>query len=113
MKNTYFKLFDNVLEETNDILAAMIFGKIIEAANEQNTSEPIKSQISITKELKTSKKTLSKKIHELENLGYMTHQTEYIKTIKQDPIIEDRFYLDCNVSTKYILADKAKQYLNK
>lgn len=111
IESKYFKLFDNVLEDTKDTLAAMIFGKIIYEALSQGTTQPIKSQISLAKELKVNKKTVSKKIHVLENLGYLTHQIEYIKKMKQDPIIEDRFYMDCEISTKFILNSKAIEYL--
>ena len=90
----------------------MIFRVLIQEAKEQKTNEPIKSQISIAKLLNADKRTIYKKIHKLESLGYLTHQTEYIKTMKQDPIIEDRFYMDCEISTRFILSKKAIDYLN-
>lgn len=105
-------LYKSLLDETEDLISAAILGVIIKAAKEQKTIEPIKSQISISEDLKLSPRTISNKIKGLEEKDYFTHS----KITVRKPIINKYFgykIVDYGIetTTKFVIGEKLKMYI--
>lgn len=75
--NTFTKLRHETIQETKDLIQAVLLSFVLDGAEIQKTTKPFIQQSFIIETLNLDKKTVYKKLKELEEKGYFDYKPTY------------------------------------